>query len=149
MKQEEYRSCMKPYISGHHENRKLSFCAGAKMCTGKASNLADAEKICREQPPKPPKEKKTRRSSKKDEGVELNIDALAVCVLSKISCENLTVEKLTEQINECLGAGSSEDNLLAEAEQILKDKPKKKTPMMDSIMGDDKVPPPFSAGGAF
>lgn len=82
---EEYNQCMKPYISGHHEDRKLSFCAGAKMCTGKASSLPEAEKLCREQPPKEPKPRKGRVAGKSCSPQSL--DTIASCVIAHISFE--------------------------------------------------------------
>ncbi len=61
MDRQAFNDCMRPHISGHHENRKLSFCTGAKLCAGKAKTVAEAEQICRDQPPKPPKERKARK----------------------------------------------------------------------------------------
>ena len=59
---EAYNTCMKPYITGSKpkEQRKLDFCVGAKMCSGKATNKEEAQKICLSAPPKEP----TRRSKK-------------------------------------------------------------------------------------
>ena len=46
---EEYNTCMKPYITGKgktKEQRKLDFCIGAKMCSGKAKTDEEAKGIC-------------------------------------------------------------------------------------------------------
>jgi transcription elongation factor Elf1 len=47
-KREEYNACMRPYITGSKskEQRKLDFCIGAKVCSGKAKDREEAEKIC-------------------------------------------------------------------------------------------------------
>ena len=42
-----YTECMKPYMSGGGANRKLRFCVGAKLCSGKASTEAEAGELCR------------------------------------------------------------------------------------------------------
>ncbi len=46
----EYNNCMKPYMSGAatQEERSHNMCIGAKICTGKANNTGDAEKLCQQ-----------------------------------------------------------------------------------------------------
>lgn len=56
MDRAEYNACMSPYIRGKgkpKEERRLNFCIGAKLCSGKVKDKAEAEKICRQ--PKMPK----------------------------------------------------------------------------------------------
>ena len=58
MDKKKYNNCMKPYITGtglKPEERKLRFCIGAKVCSGKANTEEDARLICLQ--PKPAKEK--------------------------------------------------------------------------------------------
>ena len=79
MDRAEYNSCMSPYIKGKgisQEERRLNFCAGAKLCTGKAPNIEEAKKICQSQPPKEPKERSSRRSG----GSKVDLEALAACI---------------------------------------------------------------------
>ncbi len=90
MDQIAYRECMKPYISGHHEDRKLSFCAGAKMCTGKASNLAEAEQICRDAPPKEPRVR----------GRRFDAAGVAHCMLPRLAAIS-TEAQLVSLIGQC------------------------------------------------
>lgn len=62
-KREVYTNCMKPHMTGGGPGRKERFCVGAKLCSGKASNEAEAKKLCAEAAlnPKPPR---ARRSNK-------------------------------------------------------------------------------------
>lgn len=63
-----YKACMSQKMGSGalkgltKEQRRIKFCAMAKTCSGKASNEAEAVKICESIPPKPPGEKKPRRS---------------------------------------------------------------------------------------
>jgi len=52
---EKYNQCMRPFITGSKpkEQRKQDFCIGAKICSGKAKNTDEAQRICSQ--PKPPK----------------------------------------------------------------------------------------------
>lgn len=46
---EEYNSCMRTYITGTgktKEQRRLDFCIGAKVCSGKAKSEEEARTIC-------------------------------------------------------------------------------------------------------
>lgn len=93
MDRQAYSECMKPYMSGAGKDpaeRKLSFCAGAKVCSGKAKDAKEAVHICQTEPPKPPKEPKTGRRVGKIDPV-----TLASCILNTIegdfSSHNLSV----------------------------------------------------------
>ena len=47
MAREEYNSCMVEWIRGKEGlERRMSFCAGAKLCSGKAQTLDEAKQIC-------------------------------------------------------------------------------------------------------
>ena len=49
MAREEYNSCMIPWIKGKDGlDRRLSFCVGAKLCSGKAKTEEEGKKICQE-----------------------------------------------------------------------------------------------------
>jgi len=95
---EQYNTCMKPYISGQHEDRKLDFCIGAKMCAGKASTEEEARQICLL--PKEPKAPRTRRSS------SIDIPKLASCVATTIALEELTAENLVSRLQSAMQACS-------------------------------------------
>ena len=52
---EEYNGCMRPFITGKgksKEERKRSFCIGAKLCSGKAENEDQAAELCAKSVPK-------------------------------------------------------------------------------------------------
>ncbi|MDD5229707.1 MAG: hypothetical protein PHC43_00100 [Candidatus Marinimicrobia bacterium] len=68
MAREEYNKCMIPWIKGKEGlDRRMSFCAGAKICSGKAKTLDEAKSICNE-----------RFTKKKAEDVRLTVDDLKV-----------------------------------------------------------------------
>ncbi len=49
MAREDYNACMVPWIKGKEGlERRLSFCVGAKICSGKAATEAEALQICNE-----------------------------------------------------------------------------------------------------
>lgn len=80
MDRAQYNTCMIPYITGtkEPEQRKLDFCIGAKVCSGKASNDEEARKICLSMPPKESKPRKSRGSK----GCDFN--SIAQCAAPKI-----------------------------------------------------------------
>ena len=52
---EEYNACMRPFITGKgksKDERKRSFCAGAKVCSGKARSEEEALALCAKSVPK-------------------------------------------------------------------------------------------------
>jgi hypothetical protein len=98
---EEYNQCMKPYISGQHKDRKLSFCAGAKICTGKASTIEEAEKICRELPPKEPRIRKTRLTA--NTCSTQSIDTITNCLVTHINFNASDMNKeLRDNLARCM-----------------------------------------------
>jgi hypothetical protein len=45
----EYNTCMGPWIKGQKDikdDRRMSFCVGAKICSGKAKTLEEGKKLC-------------------------------------------------------------------------------------------------------
>ena len=64
MKQEDYRSCMAKNMGGgklkglSKEERTLTFCSIAKLCSGKAKDEAEARRLC--SLPKEPKASKSK-----------------------------------------------------------------------------------------
>ncbi len=49
MTREDYNNCMAPYIKGQPGmDRRMSFCVGAKMCSGKAHTIDEARQICQQ-----------------------------------------------------------------------------------------------------
>ena len=52
---EEYNACMRPFITGKgktKDERKRSFCVGAKVCSGKAQSEEQAAELCAKSVPK-------------------------------------------------------------------------------------------------
>jgi hypothetical protein len=85
----EYNACMRPYITGSKpkEQRKLDFCVGAKICSGKAPSREDAIQLC--SLPKEPKEnKKPSRKIAKGQTCEKQAVQIAECMLNKIDFKN-------------------------------------------------------------
>jgi hypothetical protein len=64
-KREDYTTCMVPWMKGGGPDRKVRFCVGAKICSGKASNEEEARRLCAEAAanPKPKKARKSRKGS--------------------------------------------------------------------------------------
>lgn len=74
MDRKVYNKCMGDYIRGKGktpEERRIGFCVGAKMCSGKAAEESEARELClvARSEPKPPK---VRKNAKKDT-CDLNI----------------------------------------------------------------------------
>ena len=89
---EEYNTCMKPYISGAGkppEERKLGFCIGAKMCSGKARTSEEAKTICLNAPPKEPKPRKGRKRSERLNCGQ-DMAELATCVTKNLNMDDMT-----------------------------------------------------------
>ena len=98
MDRTEYTDCMRPYMAGPKESgqRKLDFCLGAKLCSGKASSPEEALVLCSQ--PKPEgEEPKPGKSRKKKH----NPRELAVCLLEHIGGEELTLAILVAGIATC------------------------------------------------
>lgn len=90
MDREAYNKCMVPYMKGGGEDRKLRFCTGAKVCSGKAATEEEARQICLTQPKKTEEtQTKTRktRKSKKSFSCGEELATLTACVLSEIHLE--------------------------------------------------------------
>ena len=95
---------MAPYMRGSKskEERGRAMCIGAKICTGKAANEAEAEKICASLPPKeakPPRAKRGTRSGK----CKIDTNALATCVIKSLDGSEVTLATLTTAITSCSG----------------------------------------------
>lgn len=82
MDRKQYNTCMKPYISGTgmtKEERRLRFCIGAKLCSGKAETEDEAMAVCLM--PKPEKPKKVKGVDQSDpDKCEKDILKLAACI---------------------------------------------------------------------
>lgn len=100
MNRTEYNKCMIPYISGSKpkEQRKSDFCIGAKMCSGRANTREEASRLCAEAAanPKPPKVKKTRRST-------IDTITLATCVIKGLDGSEISLDNLAPIIASCTG----------------------------------------------
>lgn len=97
----QYNICMAPHISGQHADRKLDFCVGAKLCSGKIASLPEAEKICREQPPKEPKLRKGRGLGKTC--APQSLDAITNCLTTHIQINpTTTAAEMNRQLRDSL-----------------------------------------------
>ena len=95
MDRESYNSCLRPFISGSmpQAERKLNFCIGAKVCSGKAKNEEEAKAICLL--PKEPKEPKARkRKEKPSVSCRGDMITLSQCMAEKIDLD-LVVDPAT------------------------------------------------------
>lgn len=92
MDRENYRNCIAKDLKGKKldkEARKLEFCIVSKLCSGKASNREDAQRICLL--PKPEKtEKKRRKKSEKNEAENCEKEAIK---LSHCIAENIDMNQ--------------------------------------------------------
>jgi len=96
----EYNKCMVPYMKGSGEDKKLGFCVGAKICSGKATSEDQARQICLTEPKKQPKPRKSKKSCGTD------MEELAACAVGKLTPEVLSSSRgldriLTEILQEC------------------------------------------------
>jgi len=116
MTREEYQSCLKPYISGHHEDRKLDFCIGAKVCS-KGISQDEAGRLCslpKEQ--KEPKLRKSRAVGKSCSPQSLN--TMAACLLTRINFSATDMEKeLRDNLASCMCGGK--EKKVSKAEQAV------------------------------
>ena len=87
MDREQYRNCMSGAMAGKTFSpgeRKEEFCIAAKLCAKKASSREEAAEMCRNRPPKIPKERKRRRLKGEGEGCDTRVLKLAHCVAETI-----------------------------------------------------------------
>ena len=133
MERTEYNNCMKPYISGQHEDRKMAFCIGAKMCTGKAKNEKEAEQICLAQPPKEPKPRKTRG------GAKLDVQAFSACILPKIAIgtcgDGMSNVEMMKIVAECAGSTNTKVEKVENDKKFLKKCVKEATAEFEEMKG--------------
>ena len=104
MTRDDYNSCMIPYMKGSGENKRLDFCVGAKVCSGKADTEEEARQICISEPPKPSKTSKTKKSCSSQ------MKELADCIVESLTPEMLGGPRkletiLTEILQECQCGG--------------------------------------------
>ena len=95
-----YNQCMSPYMKGGGEDRKLRFCVGAKLCSGKAASAEEAKSLCLSEPPK---EKPTGSAGGKR--CSKSMAELSACAIHKIDWDSITQatfeEHLTAALQEC------------------------------------------------
>lgn len=119
---EEYTTCMKPYMSGGGPERKQRFCAGAKICSGKAADEKEAGQLCAIDAanPKPPKEPKTR--GRKVCSIR-DLEAISVCMSENIDLSQITDNNMSiifgEALKKCSGAKTAKGKRISSAKQTL------------------------------
>lgn len=111
MDRQTYNDCMKKYISGAGkapEERKLAFCAGAKICSGKAKDITEAVHLCQIAPPKEKKEKKEKAKSTRKANKEASASCLqdmtklAECAANVIDLSLITEKNIEATLAEVL-----------------------------------------------
>jgi hypothetical protein len=107
---EEYNACMRPFITGKgksKDERKRSFCEGAKICAGKAQTREEAAELCAKSVPKwakqaLPKEKETLTCPLRMDRVRQTIDAIALGLKSGDTEDILPASaQLLNDLTEC------------------------------------------------
>lgn len=99
MDRQAYNECMIPFMKGGGPDRKLRFCTGAKICSGKAASEDEARQICISQPPKEPKKRKARKTV--DCGKEMARVSACLAPLLVETEEELTISRLTAMLQQC------------------------------------------------
>ena len=97
MGREEYTKCMIPHMKGGGPDRKLRFCIGAKVCSGKASTEDRAREICLSEPAKEPKP----RASKAGKCIT-EAPKLAACLSTNLEVEGLSSANLPGRLEAAL-----------------------------------------------
>ncbi len=78
-----YNKCMSPHMKGGGPDRKLRFCVGAKLCSGKFKTEEEAKKACLV--PKEPKPAKALKGKKgAGQSCEKSVQKAAECVVSRL-----------------------------------------------------------------
>lgn len=80
MDRSAYNKCMIPFMKGGGENKKLRFCIGAKLCSGKSKTEEEAREVC--SLPKEPKISKTRTRSGRSNSCEKNVVEITQCMMN-------------------------------------------------------------------
>ncbi len=89
MDREEFNKCMKPWMTGTgktKDERKTSFCIGAKLCSGKSKTEEDAAQVC--SLPRLPKWAKTGSPKEKE---SLSCDEIASRIIGNLDTISLKV----------------------------------------------------------
>ena len=108
-KREEYNKCMIPFMKGGGEDRKLRFCIGAKLCSGKSKTEEEAREICLlPKEPKPVKAKTKRNGAK---SCETGVMELTQCIL-----DTLDRDGTYQQVLNINSAGQAIANALLECQ---------------------------------
>ena len=96
-----YTTCMVPYMKGGGPERKTNFCIGAKLCSGKARDKEEAERLCAEAAlnPKPAKPRGSKKQS-------LNLMAVSTCIIEGMAGLPVTQAKLVPILAKCVGQKS-------------------------------------------
>lgn len=84
-KREDYTKCMIPHMKGGGPDRKLRFCMGAKICSGKASTEEEAKRVC--SLPKEPKPLKGKRKGDGSQSCEKGVLEISHCIVEHIDMD--------------------------------------------------------------
>ncbi len=112
MDRKEYNTCMIPWMKGGGEDRKLRFCQGAKLCSGKSKTEDEAKRLCIEVAanPKPPKKPRGKKVC-----TLRDLDAITTCVVESIDLGSLTDENMGkvfgDALRKCSGGAPAKQRL--------------------------------------
>lgn len=99
MARENYVSCITPYMSGKgktKEERRHAMCIGAKICSGRAADEAEAAALCEQAASEPKPAKSSGRSMR-----NFSPRDLAVCLLENLPPSDINLETLLKTISIC------------------------------------------------
>lgn len=132
MDRAQYNECMVPYMKGGGADRKLRFCTGAKLCSGKASTEEQARQICLAEPPKEKKPSKRRTKA----SCPAEMSALADCVITKVTREDFTRDRLSEALQMCACGTVKKRSRAEKVESELTPEQKEALSMIGQITSD-------------
>ncbi len=101
MDRKAYNECLSPWIKGKgidKEERKLRFCTGAKVCSGKAKDEKEAIELCKL--PKPVKEPKPTKRRGGKANCEADMSKVAACIVGKVTA-NTTTDDIIKILVKC------------------------------------------------
>lgn len=109
MDRQKYNTCMVPWMKGGGADRKLRFCIGAKLCSGKFKTEEEAREVCLL--PKEPKPLKVKAKRDGAKSCEKGAIELTQCMMNYFE-----EKKLYRQILNVNTVGTAIANALLECE---------------------------------
>jgi len=116
MDRKTYNQCIASGLKGKklsRDERQLEFCVVSKLCSKKASNRGEAERICKL--PKPPKSTRSR-TPRSEKAIIKEIEAEMLCIIPKINMDktsniNTLEMELTNAMFQCRMPDGKNENI--------------------------------------